>query len=200
MFLGIIIGLFIFWLLLFFLYIKFASAEKNNERQLHKMLDEVTAQVKEKNEALKEEIEKKRKMEDELKNLKARLESQNKKMAAVAAQEAEIKKRIDKLNADIALKDKQLKDNFGFLEKEKNESRDLKEMLKKKDVEISSLNEAYSGLKEQYDDLEKELSAVNQDKDNKNKSLSLGTGPKSVMPTDKTISGDKTEPDNREIK
>lgn len=192
MFLGIIAGLSIFLIILIFLSIKAAALDKNSQKELGKMLAEVTAQVKEKNDALKEEIEKFKGMEDELNSLKAKLEAQNKKMEAKNTEEAEAKKAIEKLRADIAAKDKQLSDNLSLLDRQVNEIRSLNDILRKKDKDISSLNEAYNGLKEQYDDLGRHLSEINQEKSASSKPVAVQPEPKSIVKTDKATQDNKS--------
>lgn len=164
MFIGIIAGLGVFLLVLIFCSIKAASSEKKNDLEMQKIMQELTAQVKEKNEALKEEDERNKALGEEIGAIKARLESQNKKLENKISEEAENKKNIDKLRVDAALKEKQLKDAQGVLGKQSAEISALGENLKKKEAGFASLNEAYNGLKEQYDEMERQLLRINQEK------------------------------------
>lgn len=155
MFLMLIFVLSIFLLLLIFVSMRNLSKEKTNQTELHNKLNEVSIQVEQKNEALKEEIGRKKEMEEELKNVKAKLETQNKEIKVKVCAEIELRKVIDRLTADVAVKDKQLKDNLELLDRKSIEISNLKEVVKKKEAELVSLGEAYNGLKEQYDDLER---------------------------------------------
>ena len=149
MFLTIIIGLAVVLLLLIFLSIKSNFLDKKTEAELHKMLEEATGEAREKADTL------------------AKLEAQNKSIETKDAEGAELKKLNDKLKTDITLKDKQLgesyaklKENLSTLERQVNEGRQLKENMKKKEIEFASLNETYSSLKEKYDVLSKQVQEI----------------------------------------
>lgn len=149
MFLTIIIGLSGLLLLLIFLSIKSNFLDKKREAELHKMLEEATGEAREKADTL------------------AKLEAQNKSIETKDAEQAELKKLNDKLKTDITLKDKQLgeshaklKENLSTLERQVNEGRQLKENMKKRELEFASLNETYSSLKEKYDVLSKQVQEI----------------------------------------
>lgn len=180
MFLPIIIGLAVFLLLFAFFSLKSAASDKKAEGELRGMLEELSAQIKEKNEALKEGIEKRRGMEEELGALKTKLEAQNKKIGAKAAEDTETKKASEKVVADLALKDKQLKEALDISARQANEIRELGGVIKKKEAEFVSLNEAYNGLKEQYDDLGRQLAEIHQKSDSGGASLTANIEPKAV--------------------
>lgn len=149
MFLTIIIGLALLLLLLIFLSIKSNFLDKKREVELHKMLEEATEQAREKADTL------------------AKLEAQNKNIETKDAEQAELKKLNDKLKTEMAVKDKQLgeshaklKENLSTLERQVNEIRQVKENMKKKEMEFASLNETYSSLKEKYDVLSKQVQEI----------------------------------------
>lgn len=142
MFLTIIIGLALLLLLLIFLSIKSNFLDKKREAELHKMLEEATEQAREKADTL------------------AKLEAQNKNIEAKDAEQAELKKLNDKLKTEMAVKDKQLKENLGTLERQVNEGRQVKENMKKRELEFASLNETYNSLKEKYDVLSKQVQEI----------------------------------------
>lgn len=157
------------------------SKDKKSEKDLYKMLDELSAQVKDKNEALKTEIEKSSRLSEELNVLKPKLEAQNKKLEARALEDGETKKNIEKLKADILLREKQLSELTAQSTKSITETQVLKETLKKKEGELASLNEAYAGLREQYDDLDKQFYKLSQEQAAKSYPLEAQKNEKPLM-------------------
>ena len=162
MFLGIIAGLAGLLLVLILAAIGSVSKDRKKKIDFNMKLNELTVQVKEKNEALKDEISKTQKLGAEVQNLKARLETQGKKLDEKNIDENKVNDLISKLKSDNAIKDKQINENAGIIASNSVQVEDLKKSLRKKDDELSSLGEAYKGLKEQYDDLEKQLIHLNR--------------------------------------
>ncbi|HDZ76861.1 MAG TPA: hypothetical protein ENH41_02105 [Candidatus Omnitrophica bacterium] len=162
MFLGIIASLAGLLLVSIFIAMGSASKDKKKKLEVDMKFNELAAQVKEKNEALKNEIAKAQKLDEEVKNLKARLETQGKKLDEKNIDETKVNDIISKLKSDNAIKDKQIKEGAGILGSNSIEIDDLKKALRKKDDELFSLSETYKGMKEQYDDLERQLVRINQ--------------------------------------